>query len=226
MALLKKLPKALLLAGACLSLSGCLSILAPPPPQLYSLSPKSAFEEGLPDVKYQLLVEVPVTSAGLDTSRIAISEAPLKLDYFTNVSWTDAAPRMVQRLMVESFENSDKIISVGRQNIGLRADYMLKSELREFQFERFEGQQDRVLVRLNLKLVAMPRRAILASKSFTAVARVDGANFDNIIQAYDQALGDVLKDAIGWSLKEGQKDALARGLYDRPSSVRPPSSLN
>ena len=48
---------------------------------------------------------------------------------------------MVQTLMVESFDNFRCVVSVGRDTIGLRADYVLKSELREFQAE-YAGVED------------------------------------------------------------------------------------
>jgi cholesterol transport system auxiliary component len=49
------------------------------------------------------------------------------------VTWVDTAPRLVQTLLVESFENSRKIIGVGRQSVNLRTDYALIIDLREFQ---------------------------------------------------------------------------------------------
>jgi cholesterol transport system auxiliary component len=41
----------------------------------------------------------------------------------------------VQTLLVESFENTKKIVSVARQGVDLGADNVLKTELREFQAE-------------------------------------------------------------------------------------------
>ena len=57
-------------------------------------------------------------------------------------------------LLVESFENTGKIVAVGRQAIGLRSDFNLKSELREFQAEYFGGAKiPTVRVRINTKLI-------------------------------------------------------------------------
>ncbi len=140
----------------------------------------------------QILIETPVAAAGLDTGRIALSRSATTLDYFAGVSWTDRAPAMVQTLMVESFENSSRVVSVGRDTIGLRADYVLKSELREFQAE-YAGADDQgppqIHVRINAKLVAMPRRTIEAGKTFEALEPARSAAFQDIIAAYDDALG-------------------------------------
>ena len=39
---------------------------------------------------------------------------------------------MVQTLLVESFENTGKIVAVARKATDIRADYVLKTDLREF----------------------------------------------------------------------------------------------
>ncbi|HAJ45956.1 MAG TPA: hypothetical protein DCL54_05180, partial [Alphaproteobacteria bacterium] len=139
------------LGSALLSGCGVSNILAGPAPDLYVLSPKSTFPEDLPSVNWQLVVEEPSAARGLDTDRIAIAPTDLEVKYFPEARWADRAPRMVQSLIIQSFENSKRIVSVVRQQLGLRSDFVLKSELREFQAElRKEGP--RVPVRLNLKV--------------------------------------------------------------------------
>jgi cholesterol transport system auxiliary component len=191
-----------------LFLAGCALPGFSPPPQLFTLTPKNTFTEGLPTVTDQILIEIPVAAAGLDTGRIALNRSATTLDYFAGVSWTDRAPAMVQTLMVESFENSGRAVSVGRDTIGLRADYVLKSELREFQAE-YAGPDDpnppRIHVRINAKLVAMPRRNIEASKTFEALEPARSTAFQDIIAAYDDALGKVLRRLVEWSLIEAAR---------------------
>jgi cholesterol transport system auxiliary component len=191
-----------------LFLGGCALPGFSPPPQLFTLTPKNTFTEGLPTITDQILIETPVAAAGLDTGRIALSRSATTLDYFAGVSWTDRAPAMVQTLMVESFENSGRVVSVGRDTIGLRADYVLKSELREFQAE-YAGIEDggppQIHVRINAKLVAMPRRNIEASKTFEALERARSTSFQDIIVAYDDALGKVLRRLVEWSLTEAER---------------------
>jgi cholesterol transport system auxiliary component len=193
---------------AMLFLAGCSLPGFSPPPQLYTLTPKNTFMEGLPAVTDQILIETPVAAAGLDTGRIALNRSATSLDYFAGVSWTDRAPAMIQTLMVESFENSGRVVSVGRDTIGLRADFVLKSELREFQAQ-YAGPDDAgpplIHVRINAKLVVMPRRNIEAGKTFEALERARGTSFQDIIAAYDDALGKVLRRLVEWSLTEAAR---------------------
>lgn len=182
-----------------------------PPPVLYRLTPKSTFDGDLPTVGWQLILEIPVADAGLSSTRVALQRSPTRMEYYARSSWTDRAPLMVQTLMIESFENSRRIVAVGRESVGLRADFILKSELREFQAEYFNGDLPRVRVAINAKLVEMPRRNIIGSQSFEAVAEAEADNMSEIIAAYDQALGAVLKDLVAWTLLAGENAFGATG---------------
>lgn len=201
----KRSATAILLA---LSLSSCAlpDIGSGPPPDLYVLSPKSTFPEGLPVVDWQLVVEEPSTAKGIDTDRIAIAPHPLEVKYLAGSRWADRAPRMIQQLMIQSFENSQKIVSVGRQSIGLRSDFVLKTELREFQAETTADGGMQVRVRLNLKLVRQAVGMIVASESFEAIKPAASENVPDIVQAFDDAVGAVFKRAVAWTLKSGDEN--------------------
>jgi cholesterol transport system auxiliary component len=175
-----------------------------PPPDLYILSPKSTFPEDLPSVDWQLVVEEPSTAKGIDTDRIAIAPTSLEVKYLAGSRWADRAPRMVQQLLIQSFENTKKIVSVGRQSIGLRSDFVLKVELREFQAEKTAEGGTVVRVRLNLKLVRIAMGQIVASQSFEAVKPANSENVADIVQAFDDGVGAVLKRAVAWTLKAGE----------------------
>lgn len=201
-------------AAGLAALAGGCTALTPTPPRLYTLTPKSTIDPGAPRAAWQLLVELPVAPAGLDTPRIAIVRSQTALDYFADVSWTDRAPAMVQGLIIESFEVSRRIVSVGRENVGLRSDFLLKSDLRDFQAE-YAGDGDRfpsrVRVRLAAKLVAMPRRTIEAGETFEAVVPIADTGFTGIVAAFDEALGTVMKQLVTWTLRTGNAVVRAPG---------------
>lgn len=189
------------LALSTLGLPGC-STINPTAPHLYTLTPRAAVAGG-PRVDWQLLVETPSAAAGIDTPRIALSRTPTSLDYFADVSWADRAPNMVQGLVVQTFEDSGRIVSVGRDTVGLRSDYVLKSDLRDFQAEYTTpgaSTPDRVHVRLSAKLVAMPRRTIEAGETFDATVPVRGRAFTDVVAAFDEALGRVTGELVTWAL--------------------------
>ncbi|MBU6156054.1 MAG: membrane integrity-associated transporter subunit PqiC, partial [Alphaproteobacteria bacterium] len=150
--------------------------------------------------------EEPSTAKGIDTDRIAIAPHPLEVKYLAGSRWADRAPRMIQQLMIQSFENSGKIVSVGRQSIGLRSDFVLKMELREFQAEKTPDGGTQVRVRLNLKLVRQAVGMIVASESFESIKPAGSEKVPDIVQSFDDAVGAVFKRAVAWTLKAGDEN--------------------
>ena len=208
---------AVLAAAAAAGLSGCAEIgritNAANPIQLYALTPKSTFPAAMPSVDSQLVVEEPTADASVNTDRIAVKPSPLQLQYFPIARWVDRAPLVVQRLMIESFENTGALTSVGRSSVGLRADYTLLSDLREFQAILPENLSPDplaeapdlpvdVLVRLNLKIVKQPESLIVSSRSFSARRKARSNEFDDVAAAFDDALGRTLREAVIWTVQE------------------------
>jgi cholesterol transport system auxiliary component len=187
-------------------LSGCGGILpgSGAPANMYTLTPKNTFDDRIPAVSWQLIVEEPSAAGGLQVQSIALRTKAIELQYFAAARWTERAPRMVQTLLVESFENSGKIIAVGRQTIGLRSDFNLKTELREFQAE-YTGtnRPPTVHVRLSTRLIQQPRRVIIASDNFDAQVVAASTSMEDVILAFDEALGKVIRRTVEWTLENG-----------------------
>ena len=177
------------------------------PVKLYTLTPKTTFPDDLPTVDWQLVVETPTAPAGIDTARIALQRSAYTLEYFADSGWTDRAPEMVQTLIVESMESTGKIVGVGMESIGIKPDFLLKTDLREFQAVYPEGSEvPYVHVRMSVLLVRMPERRIIASISPEQKVDAAGTGFTDIIDAYDTALGSVLRDIVVFALTQGQAD--------------------
>lgn len=201
---------------AALILSGCAGNLLPgaanDPPKLYVLTPKSTFRDDLPKVEWQLTVALPVADAALNSARIALRQNPISLEYYARANWVDTAPNMLQTLLVESYENTGRIVSIGRQSVTLRADYSLLTDLREFQAEYTRPGPPMVRVRLNAKLVRMPQRTIVASAPFEFVEQATSSNLEAVVSAFDIALGKTLKRIVEWSLTSVPPQSPRRGF--------------
>ncbi|HWK43372.1 MAG TPA: ABC-type transport auxiliary lipoprotein family protein [Stellaceae bacterium] len=185
-------------------LAGCSDILPNNTPKLFILTPKNTYDADLPKASWQLLVEQPDAPLSLDTTRIALQNSPTTIDYFAGSAWTDRAPLMVQRLLIESFENTGKIAAVGRDAVGLRADYVLKSDLRDFEADYTNPDAPpTVKVRLAVRLVKMPERQIVGEWSDIQRATASVNTTDAIIYAFDEALGAAMKRVVQWTLRTG-----------------------
>ncbi len=193
----------LLVPALALAVAGCAGVLPGQgtPPKLFTLSPKSTYADDLPRASWQLVVEVPVAAESLNTHRIALRHDPLSLEYYRDVRWTERAPVMVQTLLIESFENTGKIVAVARKATDLRADYVLKTDLREFQAEYDGADPPFAHVRVNAKLVKLPQRTIIASHTAERRLRAKGNDMRQIVYAFDGALGGTLKTIVEWALR-------------------------
>ena len=208
------------LAAFIVIVPGCggslLGLPAGPAPDIYTLTPKSTFDSDLPKVTWQLVVDQPTAARGLDTTRIALHPTDTEIKYYAGARWTDRAPDMVQTLLLESFENTDKIVAVGRQTIGLRSDFDLATDLREFQAEYEPGSDiPKVRVRLNVKIIKQPRQEIIASKNFERVIEAKGTTVNDVVLAFDDALGKVLRRVVEWTLVTANKSAEQTRLRTR-----------
>jgi cholesterol transport system auxiliary component len=188
-------------AAAVASLAGCALLQAADPQDLYTVTPKSTFEPDLPAVYWQLTVEAPAAAANLNTGRIALAMTPTSSDYYAKAAWTDRAPLMVQTRIVDSFENTRKIVAVARESIGIRANYVLQPDLRNFESLYYYGEPPIVRVRIIAKLVRMPDRQIIGVASFERCVRARADKIPKVVEAFDQALGGVIKQLVSWTLR-------------------------
>src|SRR5262249_59232750 len=101
-------------------------------PHLYVLRPEVTAPLGAP-VGWRLSVGSPDAPASLDTERIALSRTANTMDYFANAAWSDRVPLLLQRLLIQTFDASNRTLSVDRDTTGLENDYLLLTEIRHFQ---------------------------------------------------------------------------------------------
>ena len=208
------------LTGLCAicALAGCAGLTslsnATEPTDLYLLSPKSTFDPSLPRVRQQIVVSEPTATAVVSNDRIAVQPNPLEVRFLPGARWVDRAPLIIQSLLIESYENSGKVDAVGRSAIGLRADYLIVTDVREFQAQLPPNSApDAPLeahVRLNIKIVDAFTDKIIASRSFTEVFAAASDAPPDIVLAFDEALGDALRDAVEWSIRRMHSDSLQR----------------
>ena len=190
------------LAGAAvLALAACSRLfVATPPGKLYRLSPVDGFSPRLRPVAATLIIDLPQATPGIDTRRIALSRSPISLDYYADAEWTDPVPELMQNLLLDSFENSGAIITTDRF-AGLRADFLLRTEIRHFEAEYGAGSESpRARVAIIARLVGLPRRAIISQRQFDERAAAAANDVPAVVTAFDTATTEVLRGVVLWTL--------------------------
>ena len=186
----------LLLGAGSLLLAACGIIPEVNTPlNLYSLSPKVAPINNPPTLDWQLVVAEPKAGADLATNRIALTRAANRIEYFAEGIWADAAPALVQAKLIEAFEAVVPKLAVGRDSAGLKPDFILQSDLRDFQAS-YTGASGEAVVRIAAKLVKMPERRIVGLISAEARRPSSGVGLPGIVVAFESALGDVFGQLI------------------------------
>ncbi|WP_299284686.1 ABC-type transport auxiliary lipoprotein family protein [uncultured Tateyamaria sp.] len=198
-------------------LAGCAGLAslnqASQPTELFVLTPKSTFDPGLPKLRDQIVVETPTATASVNTDQIAVQPTPLQVQYLPDARWVDRAPLIVQALLIESFENSGKVPAVGSSTIGLRADYLIVTDIREFQATVPVGALSEALqidVRLNIKIIDAFTDRIIGSRSFEEFVASPTDAAPDVAGAFDEALGDTMRDAVEWSIRQIARHARGR----------------
>lgn len=214
---MSRLPKLMIALSSALALSACalgtLSSLssATSPTDLYLLTPKSTFDSSLPRLEQQIVVTEPTATAAVSNDRITVQPTPLEVRFLPGVRWVDRAPLIVQSLLIESYENSGKVDAVGRSAIGLRADYQIVPDIREFQArvppDALPDAPLEAHVRINIKIVNDEFDRIIASKSFERYRTSESDDPQDIVSAFDGALGAVMRDIVEWSVRRMHSDA-------------------
>jgi len=192
------------LAGAMtLCSAGCASLLGlAPSPHLYRVTPKSNYPANLPHLPTQILIDAPLAPAGLDSPRIALSRSAVSIDYFADSEWTERVPLLVQTALLDSFENSGTIAAIDRESIGLRADFILKSEIRHFEalYDTPKGAPE-VGVAIIARLANPAGRNIVAHASFERRELAAANDIGHVVLAFDEALGAVMADIVIWTVR-------------------------
>jgi len=189
-----------------LALTGCSGgLLAPSgaPPKIYTLSAPKEIASSASQAGWQLLIAMPAAVNDINTTRIAIIPAPSRMDYYADVTWADRPAAMLQELLLQSFDRSGRIAAVQRQSGGLKSDFLLTTEIEDFEVDNAAAEPN-AHIRVTARLVRSRDRAIVATRNFEATVP-SGNSFDGAIAAFDGGLQAVLPQMVDWTLTQGNQ---------------------
>ena len=92
-------------------------------------------------------------------------------------------------------------LSVDRDTSGLENDYVLETDIRDFQarYETPDGAPQ-IVVGVQAKLVRMPQRQIVASLNAQQQAQAGANTLDAVVVAFNQAAGAAIGQIVTWTL--------------------------
>ena len=191
---------------AALMLGGCAAITsineATQPLDAYELRAPSEPLDVQGSLPRHLVIKTPVASGAIDTDRIMIRPGPFQTAYLPGVRWVDTAPVMMQTILVRSLSDTGALRFVGRRSLGGQADYMLMSELTDFQAELGPGEDTAVArIRLTARLVREDDATILGTRTVETTVAIPSTEADAVVAGLDAATRSALRELSTWTLR-------------------------
>ncbi len=172
-----------------------------PADQVYVINVIPAESRAAAALPVDLAVARPLARPGLDTERIAVRYADRRLDYYLASRWGAEAGAVVQDLLIESLRASGGLRSVHGSVSTFASEYVLETELRDFQAEYApEGEIPTVRVTLMCTLGRLKDRQALATFSASANVRAEDNNQRAVIAAFESAYRDVGQKVVAETL--------------------------
>ena len=194
--------RSIVLAAALLPLLASCGGLLPKPPdrKLYRLVPALDAVKRGPRVNVTLLIATPSSLAGIDSKRIALPPSAVSLDYFADAEWIDRPSFLLREAIVDGFEKSRSFAGVSTEGLGLNADFVLDVEIRDFSaIYDSPNAPPRVRVQLDVEIVTMRGRSIVAETSLSREVTAQGNDVPAVVMAFNQAVGNIVADLAMWT---------------------------
>ncbi|HET7883379.1 MAG TPA: ABC-type transport auxiliary lipoprotein family protein [Acetobacteraceae bacterium] len=201
--MIPRLSRRQMLIAPCVASVACCSVLSSPPaPQIYRISPVAEQHSRSRTLRKRLVVDIPTASESLDTDRIALVRDRTRFDYYANSLWTDRVPVLVQTLLIDAFENDGSIAEVARDARTVTPEYVLGTEVRQFEalYDSGSNQTPVAVVALDLRLVKMPDHRMLGHTLVTEQSMAGKNSVDSLVEAFDAAVGKVVLQCVAWTV--------------------------
>lgn len=146
----------------------------------------------------QILVPEPRALQALSTAKIPVKPTPLTLAYYPEVALQDEIPKVLQRVILDTFQNSGKVQAVGLPGESLLINYQVVTEVRAFQAETFGTDSARVEV--FAKLLNDANGRVVANRAFTALVPLPGDGADDAAAGLNLAAQALAVELVEWTL--------------------------
>lgn len=174
------------------------------PATLYAPDVRIRADPGWPSVHWQLMVIKPTAARVVDSPRIAVRPAPGELQVYKGASWVQPATDLVESTVLRALEDSGRIPAAARAGTGIRADYKLVMDLRRFEADYAGTAVPSATIELAAKLLDSHDQRVVAARTFQQVRPADGVEVARVVAAFEQALGALTAELVGWTLLSGE----------------------
>ena len=191
----KSFTAAFLVTG--LSLTACASLVPTPPSDTYDISAPTSFPGLKGGTPAQILILEPSALKILDSQDIVVKPDEAIVEYLSKSQWSDRLPKVVQARFVEALENTGRVKAVSKPGEGLVIDYQLVSDIRAFQANIGNSNQQ-AQVSVSVKLVSDRTGKVVRSRIFDESVPLASSTPINDVTALDTAFDKVARQLVAW----------------------------
>ncbi|WP_436638050.1 ABC-type transport auxiliary lipoprotein family protein [Microbaculum sp. FT89] len=182
---------------ALAALVGGCALAAKPAPATYDLTAPTRFPANIGSTAVQFAVTEPTVVGALDSERIVVRPAPTQITYLGKAQWSDRAPKLVQARLIDAFQNTDRVRSVGVPGSAVVSDVGLVTDLRDF---HVDAETNTAIVAINVRIVGDQSGRVVASKTFEARQPVADGSVESMVAAMNGAFETVATEIVVWTL--------------------------
>jgi cholesterol transport system auxiliary component len=166
-------------------------------PSFFELDAPALARSEQPPLPYVVTVLRPVAPPSIDSRRIAMEPAPHELAYLAGARWADVLTRMLQTVIVESFE-SDGRVHVVTDGMQATATYTLETDVREFHVID-DGGKPEVEVAFQARILGGSPVGLVASRRFEGRQAVHGHGAESAVDSFNAVVADSLERLVDWT---------------------------
>ena len=203
-----------LLALLALPMAGCAFLGGASEYAIYAPQPQIAAPSEHSIVAWQLQVQEPYAGETLTAPNLLVMPTSAVYEVFPAARWRDPPPALVGTLLLQAFEQSGRIVGVDRAASGVNTDFVLSSELRDFQIELASGAPV-AKVSLHARLLGFADNRIVAARTFEATAPAAAQDAASASKAIEAALVQLLPQVRDWTF-----DAAEQAWRERPATEK------
>lgn len=142
-------------------------------------------------------VAYPTSIRGLITKRLRYSYNDLEDGVYNNARWSISSSKLLLNNFIKAIDKSDIFASVLDYTSLADTDYLLESEIYEFE-HRVRGDSSLSVVTIKFNLIDMTNNKLVKSKKISHQAPTKTFDAKGYVEATNVALGRVVSDMLEW----------------------------
>ncbi len=153
-----------------------------------------------PTHRISLMIMQPEASQIYETTQMAYSTQAYQMAYFGKNSWADTPAQMLQSLLVQTLQDTHYFHSVGVPSSLGHYDYVLSTQLLNFE-QRFFEKSSHVVVTLRVQVIKMASNQVVAAKQFTVTEMAPQNSPYGGVVAANQAVAKMMGQVARFCLR-------------------------